>query len=225
VSIWARLAAAALALSLVGGCGNDSSGPGPVASAIGSMTKAGVAKIKAGKSGGKSAAAPVTRAELEKAGKPVLRVVAKSLGRDGFLTISDAKADVVTWSAPDGVTFSLRNGVLIQTRGLRADLMSAQAPSVAQLSTPGAAYQRIYYFLGPDDGGTRRTYDCATTVIGRKTIKVMGRSHEVTHISEVCTRSTTQITNEYWIEGASIRKSRQWTSGQIGHIDFVRVID
>jgi Group 4 capsule polysaccharide lipoprotein gfcB, YjbF len=215
---------AALALSLVGACGFEKSGPGPVAAALGSMAKSTVDKVRARKSGGK-AAAPVTRAELEKSGKPAMRVIAKSLGQDGFLTISDAKADVVTWSTSNGVTFSLRNGVLIQTRGLGADLMSAQVPSVAQLSSPGDTHQRIYFFLGSDDGATRRTYDCTTTNDGGKEIEIMGRSHQVTQISEVCTRSNTQITNIYWIEGASIRKSSQWISGPIGNVDFIRVID
>jgi hypothetical protein len=225
LSIATRLATALLALSLAGACGNDKSGPNPVAAALGSMAKASVAKVKAKKSGDTPAADRVTRADLEKYGTPILRFVAKPLDQDGFLTISDQKGDVVTWSTSNGVTFSLRNGVLIQTRGLGPDLMSAQVPTVAQLSTPGGTYQRIYFFLGADDRPTRRTLDCTTTVVGRKTITVFGRSHEVTQISEVCTRSTSQITNDYWIEGGSIRKSRQWTSGSIGHIDFVRVID
>jgi hypothetical protein len=225
VTIPAKLAAAVVALSLIGACGNEKSGPGPVAAALGSMAKATVAKVKGGKPDGKAAAAPVTRADLEKFGMPILRVTSKALGQDGFLTISDAKADVVTWATSDGVTFSLRNGVLIQTRGLGADLMSAQVPSVAQLSTPGGTHQRIYFFLGPDDGATRRTYDCATTLVGRETIEVIGRSHPVTHMTEVCARGNTQITNEYWIEGASVRKSIQWTSVQMGSIEFTRVID
>jgi Group 4 capsule polysaccharide lipoprotein gfcB, YjbF len=219
------LVAAAVALAVLGACGNDRPGPNPVVAAFGSMAKASVAKIKARKSGGAPAAAPITRADLEKYGKPILRVTSKSLGQDGFLTISDAKAEVVTWATTDRVTFSLRNGVLIQTRGLGADLMSAEAPTIGQLSAPGTTYQRIYFFLGSDDGGTRRTYDCATSVAGRETIEIVGRSHQTTHISEVCSRPGTQIANDYWIEGTAIRKSRQWTSGRIGYVEFERVVD
>jgi Group 4 capsule polysaccharide lipoprotein gfcB, YjbF len=220
-----KLIAAALALACVGACGNEKSGPGPVASAISSMAKASVAKVKARRSGGTAAAAPVTRADLEKYEKPILRVVSKPLGQDGFLTISDEKGDVLTWATTNGVTFSQRNGVLIQTRGLGADLMSAQVPSVGQLSATGDAYQRVYFFLGADDGGTRRTYDCVTSVVGRETIEVIGRSHQTTHISEVCTKLGTQLKNDYWIEGATIRKSRQWTSAGVGYIEFERVVD
>nr|WP_242678882.1 YjbF family lipoprotein [Rhodobacter calidifons] len=164
------------------------------------------------------------REKLEANGKPILRVKAPALGQDAFLTIIDTKADVVTWTAQRQANFSLRDGVLIQTRGLGADLMSAEAPSLAQL-TGGASYQRIYYFLGPDDAGTRRTYDCTAAVAGRETIEILGKSHAVTRVTETCTRSNGKVTNDYWIEGSTVRKSRQWASNAVGYLDFEKVID
>jgi Group 4 capsule polysaccharide lipoprotein gfcB, YjbF len=204
--------AAAVAFSLLAGCGNDNTGPNPVVSAMGAMAKQGIAKAKAGESGAKPADKTATpaerRAKLEEAGKPVLLVSSEVLGRTGFTTILDTKDDVITWKTPDGATFSQRNGVLIQTRGLGADLMSAQVPSVGQLLAPGSSYQRIYYFLGADDQGTRRTYDCTAAVVGKESIEVLGK-----------------LSNDYWIEGKTIRKSRQFASGLVGYLDFERVID
>ena len=200
--------------------------------AIGDMAKGGMAKMRAGKAQGAAPAAQAAtpealRAELAKAGKPILLVSSKTLGQTGFLTVNDAKGAVLTWATPDGATFSQREGVLIQTRGLGADLMSAQAPSVGQLLQAGTPYQRVYYFLGPDDQGTRRTYDCATSIVGKETIDVLGRSHATTHVTETCARGggVNKLTNEFWIEGATIRQSRQWVSAGIGYIDFARVID
>jgi hypothetical protein len=194
------------------------------------MAKQSVAKAKAKKSGGQAVAAkPATpaelRAQLDAAGKPVLLATSQTLGQTSFLGVSDAKGDVITWKTPDGATFSQRNGVLIQTRGLGADLMSAEAPSVGQLLQAGSSYRRIYYFLGDDDQGTRRTYDCTTTIVGKETIEVLGRSHNATHVTETCERPLGKLTNDYWIEGQSIRQSRQWVSGRIGSVDFQRVID
>ena len=224
-----KLVAGVALLAVLVACGNEKSGPNPMVSAIGAMAKDGVAKVAAKKSGGKSTAKAATPAELrtqlEAAGKPVLLASSKTLGQTGFLSILDAKGDVLTWTTPDGATFSQRNGVLIQTRGLGADLMSAETPSVGQLLHPGASYQRIYYFLGDDDQGTRRTYDCTTTTVGKESIEVLGRSHSATHVSETCERPLGKLTNDYWIEGASIRQSRQWVSGAIGYIEFQRVID
>jgi hypothetical protein len=216
-------------LAVLAACGSEKSGPNPMVSAIGAMAKDSVAKVKArkagGKSGGKSVSVEERRAALEKAGKPILRVSSTTLGQTGFLTVLDAKGDVLTWKTPDGATFSQRSGVLIQTRGLGADLMSAEAPSVGQLMRAGTGYQRIYYFLGDDDQGTRRTYDCTTAIIGKESIEVLGRTHHATHVSETCERPLGKLTNDYWIEGTSIRQSRQWVSGAIGYIEFQRVID
>ena len=219
-----RLASAAVVLALIAGCGNDSGTTNPVASAVGQMAKARLAKGKASKTASPAAAAPVSRKDLAAYGKPILRVRAELLGQDGFLTIADAKANVTTWTAQGQATFAQRDGVLIQTRGLGADLMSAEAPSLGQL-TSGASYTRVYFFLGEDDRGTRRTYDCVATAVGRESITILEKTHAVTHVSELCTRPNSKVTNEFWVEGKTIRKSRQWASSRVGYIEFERVID
>lgn len=220
-----RLIAAAIVMAMLQACGNDKApGANPVAASLGTMAKASLSNLKAKKAGGGAAPAQVSRADLEKYGTPILRVTSTVLGQDGFLTISDAKAGVQTWATPDEVSFSLRNGVLIQTRGLGADLMSADVPTVAQLAA-GASYKRMYFYLGADDAGTRRTFDCVAKVVGQETIEVIGRSYSVTHVTETCNQSGGVRTNEFWIEGGAIRKSRQIASAQIGYLDFERVVD
>ncbi len=222
-----RLVVGLLALALVAGCGNTKSEPSPLGTAVGALAKATISRVKSRKSGGATAAAaPVTRAEIEKYGIPILRAVIPTRGADALLTITDTKGDVVTWSTTDGSSFSLRNGVLIQTRGLGPDLMSAQAPSVSDLLQNGGTHPRLYFFLGADDRTTRRTYDCSMTVVGKETIEIFSRKHNVTHVSEACTRSTgDRITNDFWIEGQTVRKSKQFASGGTGFIDFERVVD
>lgn len=228
-----KVVVAGLALALLGACGSEKTGPNPVVSAIGSFAKDNMAKATArkgeagAKQGGKGPGPAERRAALQKGGQPILRVSSKPLGLTSFVKINDAKGPVLTWATPDGATFSQRNGVLIQTRGLGADLMSAQAPSVSQLLQAGTPYQRVYYFLGADDQGTRRTYDCATAIAGRDSIEILGRSHATTHVVETCVRSSGggKLTNDFWIESTAIRQSRQWVSAGIGHIEFARVID
>ncbi|MFM7444922.1 MAG: YjbF family lipoprotein, partial [Tabrizicola sp.] len=87
------------------------------------------------------------------------------------------------------------------------------------------SYQRVYYFLGPDDAGTRRTYDCTAATVGRETIEVVGKSHDVIHVTETCTRPNGKVTNDFWIEGNMIRKSRQWASNVVSYLEFEKVID
>lgn len=219
----------AAAVAMLAGCGNDKSGPNPIISTIGTVAKAGLAKAKAKRSGSPAPAAAAMspadqRAKLAEAGQPVLLVAVAAMGRTAFLTVEDAKGDVLTWSSPDGASFSQRNGILIQTRGLGADLMSAEVPSLAQLRS-GGPYKRVYYFLGDDDQGTRRTYDCASKVVGSENIVVLGKTFATTHVTEVCERPLGKLSNDYWIDGTTIRQSRQWASSGIGYAEFQRVID
>ncbi|MDM7931630.1 MAG: YjbF family lipoprotein [Tabrizicola sp.] len=215
-----------MALVALAACGSDRPKASPLGQIIGNVAKSTIGKVGSRRAGTAAAApAPVTRADLEKFNLPILRATIKARGADAFLTVSDTKGNVVTWATTDATTFTLRDGILIQTRGLGPDLMSAQAPSLAALLTDGGTHQRIYFFLGEDDQTTRRTYDCTVSVVGKETIEVFARAHAVTRISEECVRPQGKITNDYWVEGPLIRKSRQLASGGTGFIDFERVVD
>lgn len=221
-----RLTAALAVLALLAACGSEKSEPSPMGAAVGTLAKATISRVTTRRAGGEAkSAAPPGRAELEKYGMPILRTVIPSRAADAMLTISDQKGPVVTWTTSDGTTFSLRDGVLIQTRGLGPDLMSARAPSLAQLRQNGGTHQRVYYFLGQDDRPTTRTYDCTVQVRGGESVTIFGRSHATTRVTEECARPQGKITNEFWLEGATVRKSRQWVSGLTGHVDFERVVD
>lgn len=222
-----RLISIALILALLSACGSEKPQASPLVQAVSVVAKTAVSRASAKRAGGGNAAAPapVTRADLEKYGTPILRAVVAARGADALLTPSDVKGSVVTWSTSDGTTFTLRDGILIQTRGLGPDLMSAQAPSVGQLLTAGGTHQRLYYFLGADDQTTRRSYDCTVAITGKETIVIMERSHSVTHVTETCSRPQGAITNEFWIEGSKVRKSHQLLSGGAGFVDFEWIID
>jgi hypothetical protein len=222
-----KLASCLIAIAVLSACGNDKGEPSPMAGILGGVAKSTLAKVK-GKRGSATApvaAAPVTRADIEKYGIPILRAVIKSRGADALVTISDTKGAFVTWATTDGTTFTLRNGVLSQTRGLGPDLMSAAVPSVAELSKNGGTHRRSIFLLGEDDRSTRRDYDCTVSVVGNETIEVFSRGHATLHIKEECIRPQGKFTNDFWLEGAAVRKSRQWTSPGIGYIEFEKVVD
>lgn len=221
-----KLVALALVIALFSGCGNEKQPASPLMQAVGAVAKATLDRSAAKRNGGTAAAAkPATREDLEAFGTPILRAVVSARGVDTLLAPTDVKGDIVTWSTSDGTTFTLSGGVLIQTRGLGPDLMSAQAPTVTQLMTQGGTHQRIYFFLGPDDQGTRRSYDCTVAIDGKTTIEIMGRNHTVAHVVETCSRPQGSISNEYWIEGSTVRKSRQLLSGGAGYVDFEKIVD
>jgi hypothetical protein len=227
VTLAARLAAGVVVLAVLAGCGSEKREGTPLIATVGVMAMSSVAEMRARRSGSTAtAAAAPTRADIEKAGVPVLRVAIASRGFDSFLTVLDSREGVVTWKTRDGTTFALRDGVLIQTRGLGPDLMSSNVPTVGQLLQNGGTHQRQYFFLGPNDQPTRRTYDCTVTIVGTEEIEIFQRTHKVTHAKEDCSRSQSgKISNDFWIEGQTVRKSRQWASALAGFIEFERVVD
>lgn len=220
-----RAAVAVCLLTALAGCGSEKPQATPVGTIVGSLAKAAVSRVGARRAPAQAAPAPVTRADLEKFGVPILRAVIPVRSADALLTASDAKGGVITWTTTDGTTFTLRDGVLIQTRGLGPDLMSAQAPTAAQLRTEGATHQRVYFFLGANDQPTRRSYDCTMALVGSEEIEIFERVHKVEKFTETCARAQGSITNTFWFEGDVIRKSQQLASGGIGFIDFEQVID
>lgn len=229
VTHFVRLLAGLVALALVSGCGNQKEEePSPVGAAVSGLARAG-ASILPGKRARQAAptppAAQTPRAEIEKYGIPILRVVIPSRGADALVTKGDTKGDVVTWTTTDGTTFTLKNGVLIQTRGLGPDLMSAAVPTVAQLRNDGGTHPRAYFFLAEDDAAARRDYVCTMSGAGNETIEIYGRAHRTLRLREECIRPEGKITNDYWFEGTAVRKSRQWTSPGSGYIDFEMAVD
>lgn len=227
LTIRGRSVSLALMIVLLAGCGSEKPQASPLMQAVSAVAKSAVSRRSAKTAGGSDSAgqAAVTRADLEKLGTPILQIVVGARSIATLVTPSDVKGDVVTWASQDGMTFTFRGGILIQTRGLGPDLMSAEAPSVAQLLTEGGSHKRTYYFLGPDDQPTRRSYDCTATLTGVEKIEVLERSYTVKHVTETCTRPQGSLTNEYWIDGTIVRQSHELLSGGAGFIDVARVID
>ncbi|WP_283177131.1 YjbF family lipoprotein [Gemmobacter sp. 24YEA27] len=185
----------------------------------------GVSDLTGGEAGGQLAPiGNVSRAAIEKSGGPVMKLRVPSRGIETFLTIRDRRGDVTQWFSADGMLFSFRGDILIETRGLGADLMSSAAPQAGQIAS-GGAYRRSYFYMDADDQTGRRDYNCVTTTDGSETVTIYGRGHSTRKISETCEREGGRLTNHYWLEGGKVRKSREWVSPGIGQIEFERVVD
>lgn len=120
------------------------------------------------------------------------------------------------WSNPDGAQVFLRQGVLVGTRGLVADLMSADAPSVATLVQAPATHRRIYYYLDGNDTIYPIPYDC--TVGPAEAAEAAGAAHALV---ESCKGPRGQFVNKFWIAAdLSVTKSRQWIGSGVGYADI-----
>ncbi len=211
--------AAGLALS---GCSNDKSGQKTVGAALAAAIKDTVG----GKGGGAAPKTPdqMTRAELAAQGRPVMRVKIASRGVDRFLVLYQRSGDISVWTDGDGTTFTFRNGVLIESRGMGGELMSSAVPTPGQIAG-GGSYRRTYFVNGSEDRNERRDYSCQAGSDGGQVLVLFGRSHTTRHVVETCERAEGRLTNQYWFEGGTIRKSREWLSPSVGYVEFERIID
>lgn len=166
----------------------------------------------------------VPREKIEAFNTPILRATFPSLGQDLLLSIRDTNGGVETWEAAEGITLTFRDGVLIETRGLGADLMSSSGPSGGQIAA-GTGHERNYWYASDEDRNDRRTYACTTATVGAETITLYGREHQTRHVTETCLRDGGKITNEYWFEGSRLRQSKQWVSPLTSYAVFSRVVD
>jgi hypothetical protein len=117
------------------------------------------------------------------------------------------------------VTVSLRQGVLLATRGFGADLMAADVPGAATLAKGGSAYSRAHTLLDGTDQPIRTIYSCSVMSRQPQAIVVVEVSYQTTHVVESCSDGNSTFENEFWFEGAQkLRKSRQWVSPEVGYL-------
>ena len=225
-----RLLIALMAVTLAG-CGNDR----------GSNDFAGVpsifAALKAKGSGvGKDTADPDSpavragivafRAKLQKDGQPILLASNGTLKYGNLLAPFGGNNGVQTWSSTSYQTISLRDGVMVATRGFGSDLMSSVLPSIGTIAAAKGQTQRRYSYLDGADQPQSLNYTCTLTPAGTESIEVMAKSFASRKVTEACTGPAGAFTNEYWFDrGTNLRQSKQFLAPGIDNMLIQRVID
>lgn len=216
------LLAAALGLSL-GACGNDPD------AGFGFKTISAYVK---GRLAGNRTTQPqqvvLTPEILAGIDSPLLYAKVEQSGGAATLGAVARNGDAVTWSTADGRTISLRNGLLVATRGLGGDLLSADvAPLQAAMSAGGGSYTRAFEHLDGENQVAALETSCTLTREGRQTIDIVGNRYDTLFYREICNDESGQATNQYWVEPgtSTVRQSRQWVSPTIGMLFVQQVID
>jgi len=159
------------------------------------------------------------RATLANILTPVQAVTRESTGQQAIIANVAVNNGVETWSSVDDVTISLRNGVLVATRGFGADLMAADVPSRAGLLALGSTHTRAHTMLNGLDQAVRTLYTCSVTKREPQAIVVVEISYQTTHVVETCSGGDQTFENAYWFDRAqNLRKSRQWVGADVGYL-------
>ncbi|MGP3696608.1 YjbF family lipoprotein [Rhodobacter sp. NSM] len=173
-----------------------------------------------------SGAAGLTRAKISRVTQPLSVVEVEGTSAWALMVPFQTNGGVVTWSSTDERTIGLRDGVLVSTRGLGPDLMSAEVPSASRIASGTGSYQRVHYQIDGLDQTVRREFRCTLATDGAKTITIVQRNYPTRHVLEQCEGATGQFTNEYWVDNAGfIRQSRQTFDQTLGKLKISRAID
>ncbi|MCB2136872.1 MAG: YjbF family lipoprotein [Rhodobacteraceae bacterium] len=133
----------------------------------------------------------------------------------------------LTYASPAQQTMTFRGGLLVATRGLGHDLMSAELGSAATLIAQRAEgeYQRANRYL--DGEGLERPLPmtCSLKRGGSEQFAFAGTTYATEILNETCRSTGLTVTNAYWVtRDGTIARSRQWIGPALGYagIQLVR---
>ena len=170
----------------------------------------------------------LTPQTLAQIGTPVLIVKLPLTDSEAGAQPLRVDGDLEIWSTLNGVQFAFREGVLIYTRGIPGDLMSADLRSVRQAIRTGAGTEivRVHRYLDGEDQEVVRAFVCDIRSDGREQVTVLTGSFSTRKVTETCVSSTEQMENHYWIDTRGLmRKSRQWIGPDAGYVELERIND
>ena len=214
-----RLLAVGLGIMALSACGPDTS---EIATLTGAKAVVAAAVAPITKRNAPKANNQMTRAKLANILTPVDLVTIETTGAQGVIAKIGTNRGVETWSSVDNKTLAMRNGIIIATRGLGADLISAAAP---QAIAAGQTYQRSHVVLDGADQPVTSRFSCHMTAGAAETIVVVERSYATRRITERCSGDSGAFVNDYWVEtSGKLRKSRQLISKDIGFVVIEHLI-
>ena len=166
------------------------------------------------------------RKQLEQAGVPLYIIQDKDLHLKAFFGKLGQNGDVVTWATTDRLSVSLRNGMVVATRGLGPDIMSSSGPTTAQVARGTGTTHRSYFYLDTADQTLRLDYTCQLSRAGTETITLIGKPFRTRRVDEKCTGSHGSFTNSYWFDtAAKLRQSSQLLAPGIANLLLQRILD
>jgi Group 4 capsule polysaccharide lipoprotein gfcB, YjbF len=181
---------------------------------------AAIAKVLKGKDA-KVASPSLTRAAFDQGGNPLIRARIEKVGDIAYLGKINESRGVITWASVDGSALSMRDGVVIATRGLGTDLMSSAVPTAGVLAH-ASTVQRQHFYLFGGETEQLRAFNCQVSDAGAERIVVLELAYDTQHRVETCTGDGgLTFENHYWFDNrATIRQSRQWISPDVGILEL-----
>jgi group 4 capsule polysaccharide lipoprotein GfcB/YjbF len=161
----------------------------------------------------------VTRAQVEAAGQPLLRVQMLDTGAWSTLALAARNGPVETFLAGDDVSLSLRDGILTGSRGLGQDLMGL---AISNIVDDSGVLRRSYRHLDTRNRIVSTQVACSLSTGPPARLTILEQTHRVRKVTEQCRGDGVEFTNLYWKDPGTgmIWKSRQWLSPALGQLEI-----
>ena len=172
-----------------------------------------------------AAAAPppdITRATFEASPVPLILVAPVQSEEVFLMEWVGRNGATETYRDAAGRSLSLRDGVLVASRGFGDDLMGADTPGLRGALARGTGqFGRAQSWLGPLDEIRTERFSCEMLTLESTTIALFGQQIATRQLGEVCLRGEAGFANNYWVAtGGDVVQSRQWLSPAIGYVDI-----
>jgi hypothetical protein len=146
-----------------------------------------------------------------------------SRNQTALMTRTARNRDTETWESPGQIAMTLRDGILIATRGLSEDLMGADTAAVrSALAASGGTVQRSQSYLDSEDQIRTRQLTCTISAAGQDTIATLTGPVSALKFEESCESPALVFKNTYWLSGpgGKIVQSRQVIAPSIGYVQL-----
>lgn len=129
----------------------------------------------------------ITPEAIAAAPDPLLFVELPQEGVQALMARIGRNRDVITWASADGRSVSLREGVLVATRGFGFDLMSADVSGTLEALAGGPRdYERFVSYLDGENKTVIRSFACRMEAPVAETIDSFGRAIPTMRWTETC---------------------------------------
>lgn len=182
-------------------------------------------------SSGPSAPQVVSRAQYQRlveAGQPQMLAVVESREFSAPLVLLHRANGVEVWVSADGASVSLRDGVVVATRGLAPDLMSADASQTARLLAARQEGEAELFQTHLDGEDRLRTsaYVCDLHDIQPFDLDLGTRVVPTRYMVQACHGMREDFLNYFWVDTRTgdIRQSRQVIHPELGLLALRQVL-
>jgi hypothetical protein len=211
-----------LCLVFIAGCGTERQGP----------TAQALLGVKSLFQSGPKAPPPgpddlLTRDVIDQVTVPYAMVGIERRGAYASMTLAGQNRSYDSWVTSDGAGIVLQNGLLTGTKGLGADLLTADLGGLDQLLTTAAGQAtRIHRFLDGEGRVFAINYSCTLSSAGTEDVTIIGKTYATRVISESCASNQDSFENRYWFGRSDgvMWQSRQWVSGGVGHVLLLTLV-